>query len=75
VAARKPINIHLPGNDIPAVQNHVKNLFEAIAGKAKLIAPARAGQQAAVGGHLATLSYKNGKKVLWDEKTQKYRFS
>ncbi len=75
VAARKPINIHLPGNDIPAVQNHVKNLFEAIAGKAKLIAPARAGQQAAVGGHLATLSYKNGKKVLWDEKSQKYRFS
>lgn len=75
VAARKPINIHLPGNDIPAVQNHVRNLFDAILGKAKLIAPAKAGQQAAVGGHLATLSYRNGKKVLWDEKTQKYKFS
>lgn len=75
VAARKTVNVHLPGNDVPAVQNHVRNLFEAIAGKAKLVAPVRVGQQAAIGGHLATLSYRNGKKVLWDERTQKYRFA
>ncbi|MDX2181603.1 MAG: Gfo/Idh/MocA family oxidoreductase [Bryobacteraceae bacterium] len=75
VAARKTINVHLPGNDVPAVQNHVRNLFEAIAGKAKLVAPVKVGQQAAIGGHLATLSYRNGKKVLWDERTQKYRFA
>ena len=75
VAARKPINMHLPGNDVPAVQSHVRNLFESILGKAQLIAPAKAGQQAAVGGHLATLSYRNGKKVLWDEKTQKHKFA
>jgi hypothetical protein len=33
------------------------------------------GQQAAVSGHLATLSLRNNKKVLWDSKTQKYRFA
>lgn len=75
VAARKPINIHLPGNDIPAVQNHVRNLFEAIQGKAQLVAPVQVGQQAAIGGHMATMSFKSGKKVLWDEKTQKHRFA
>jgi predicted dehydrogenase len=75
VAARKAVNIHLPGNDVPAVQNHVKNLFESILGKAKLVAPVRVGQQAAVGGHMATLSFRRGKKILWDEKTQKYSFA
>lgn len=75
VAARKPVNIHLPGNDVPAVQAHVRNLFEAIAGKAQLVAPVEVGQQAAIGGHMATLAYRNGKKVLWDTKTQKYKFA
>ncbi len=75
VAARKPVNVHLPGNDVPAVQAHVRNLYESILGKAKLIAPVRVGQQAAIGGHMATLSFRNGKKVLWDEKTQKYKFA
>lgn len=75
VAARKTMNVHLPGNDGPAVQAHVRNLFDAIAGKAQLVAPVEVGQQAAVSGHMATLSYRNGKKVLWDTKTQKYRFA
>lgn len=74
VAARKPIAVSLPGNDAPAVQNHVRNLFEAIQGKAKLVAPVEVGQQAAVSGHMATLAYRNGKKVIWDTKTQKYSF-
>jgi hypothetical protein len=74
VAARKPVNVHLPGNDGPAVQAHVRNLFDAIAGKAQLVAPVEVGQQAAVSGHMATLAYRNGKKILWDTKTQKYRF-
>ncbi len=72
VAARKPVNVHLPGNDRPAVENHVRNLFEAIQGKAKLVAPVEVGQQAAIGGHMATMSFKTGKKILWDEKTQKH---
>ncbi len=75
VAARKPVNVHLPGNDGPAVQAHVRNLFESITGKAQLVAPVQVGQQAAISGHMATLSYRNGRKVLWDDKAQKHRFA
>ncbi len=74
VAARKPVNLYIPNNDNLAVQAHVKNFFEAVLGKAKAIAPATVGQEAAIGGHMATLSYKQGKKIIWEEKTQKYRF-
>ena len=73
VAARQPERIDLPGNDNKAVEAHIKNLLDAIDGKAQLTTPPKMGQQAAIGGHLATMSYKLGKKVLWDEKTQKYR--
>lgn len=54
--------------------DHMRNFVEAVQGKGKAIAPARAGQIAAIPGHLATMSYKQGKKILWDEKTEKYRF-
>ncbi len=43
--------------------------------KRKPSPPRRAGQIAAIPGHLATMSFKNNKKVFWDEKTQKYHFS
>lgn len=75
VAARKETRLELPGNDNNAVQAHIKNWLEAIRGKEKLIAPVQVGQQAAISGHLATLSFRNNKKVLWDDKTQKYRFA
>jgi predicted dehydrogenase len=75
VAARKEMKLELPGNDNNAVQAHVKNWLEAIRGKEKLIAPVQVGQQAAISGHLATLSFRNNKKALWDDKTQKYRFA
>lgn len=75
VAARKEINLHIPGNDNNAVQAHVRNFIEAILGKAEAIAPARIGHQGAIPGHLATLSYRNNKKTYWDEKTERYRFS
>jgi predicted dehydrogenase len=74
VAARKPINLYVQNNDNLAVQAHVKNFLEAVLGKAKAIAPATVGQEAAIGGHMATLSYKQGKKIIWEEKSQKYRF-
>lgn len=73
VAARKAERIDLPGNDNKAVEAHIRNLLDAIDGKAELTTPPKMGQQAAIGGHLATMSYKTGKKILWDEKTQKYR--
>jgi predicted dehydrogenase len=74
VASRKEINIALPANDSSAVQNHVKNFIEAIEGHAQLIAPPIVGQQAAISGHMATLSFRAGKKVIWEEQARKYRF-
>ena len=56
------------------MQAHTANFINAVLGKEKVIAPVEVGQQAAISGHLATLSLKNNKKVLWDSKTQKYRF-
>jgi predicted dehydrogenase len=75
VAGRQEFTEEKPGNDVPAVQNHTANFINAVLGKEKVIAPVEVGQQAAVSGHLATLSFRNGKKVLWDTKTQKYRFA
>jgi len=75
VAARKEINLEIPGNDNNAVQAHIKNFIEAVLGRAKAIAPASVGQEAAIGGHLATLSFRNNKKVYWEAKAGKYRFS
>ncbi len=62
-------------NQQDATAAHVHNFLMAVAGKEKAIAPARAGQIAAIPGHMATLSYKNGKRVVWDAKTEKYSFT
>ena len=75
VAARKELHVELPGNDNKAVEAHIKNWLEAIQGKAKVIAPTRVGQEAAISGHLATLSFRNNKKILWDEQARKYHFA
>ncbi|NUN01644.1 MAG: Gfo/Idh/MocA family oxidoreductase [Bryobacteraceae bacterium] len=74
VAARQEIRIEARGNDANAVQAHVKNFIMAVLGKEKAIAPVEVGQQAAIGGHMATLSFRRDKKILWDDKTNKYRF-
>ena len=39
------------------------------------IAPPPVGQQAAISGHLATLSFKNQKKAIWDDAAKKVRFA
>ncbi len=62
-------------NQPDATEAHIKNFIDAVQGKAKAIAPARAGQIAAIPGHMATLSYKNNKKIYWDPKTEKYHFT
>lgn len=51
--------------------NHFKNFIQSVLGKEKPIAPPPVGQQAAISGHMATLAYKSGKKVTWDEAAQK----
>lgn len=55
--------------------NHFKNFIEAVRGNGSVIAPPTVGQQAAISGHMATLSFKNQKKIFWDEKGEKYRFA
>jgi len=75
VAARTELHLKEANQDNIAVERHIRNFLEAIRGKEKAIAPARMGQVAAIPGHMATLSYRNNKKIYWDEKTDKYRFS
>lgn len=54
--------------------DHVRNFLDAVLGKAKAIAPARAGQIAAIPGHMATISYRQGtKKVTWDDRARKLK--
>ena len=74
VAARGDSHVEIPGNDNKAVEAHIRNWVEAIQGKTKVIAPTSVGQEAAISGHLATLAFRNNKKVLWDEKARTYRF-
>ena len=57
------------------MEAHLHNWIEACRGNGKVIAPPTVGQQAAISGHLATLSYRHGKKVIWDDGTRKYRFA
>jgi predicted dehydrogenase len=71
-------DIHLNGrkdfNEADGAINHFKNFIESIRGNEQPIAPPPVGQQAAISGHMATLSFKNQKKIVWDDATSKYRF-
>jgi predicted dehydrogenase len=75
VKARQPI--HLNGmkdfQEGDGAINHFKNFIQSILGKEQPIAPPPVGQQAAIGGHMATISYKNQKKVTWDDAAKKVR--
>jgi predicted dehydrogenase len=70
--------VHLNGKadfqEEDGVQGHFKNYIASIKGTEKPIAPPPIGQEAAIGGHMATLSYRNKKMILWDEAARKYRF-
>ena len=54
--------------------NHFRNFIQSVLGKEQVIAPPTVGQQAAISGHMATLSLKNQKKTVWDEAAQKVHF-
>jgi len=77
VAARKPI--HLNGKadfgESDGVNNHFRNFIQAILGNEKVIAPPTVGQQAAISGHMATLSFRNRKRIVWDDAAGTYSFS
>jgi len=76
IKARAKIHINGPKdlNEADGAINHFRNFVQAVMGKEKVIAPPEVGQQAAISGHMATLSYKNQKKVVWDNATNKYHF-
>lgn len=61
-------------NQPDSTADHVRNFLDAVLGKAKAIAPARAGQVAAIPGHMATVSYRQGsRKVTWDDRSRKLK--
>lgn len=60
-------------NQPDATADHVKNFLMAVLGKEKAIAPARAGQVAAIPGHMATQSFRSKKPAYWDSKTNKLK--
>jgi hypothetical protein len=45
-----------------------------VRGKRHVIAPPSVGQQAAISGHMASLAFKAGKKIVWDDAASKYHF-
>jgi predicted dehydrogenase len=69
VSARQPI--HLNGKadfgERDGAINHFRNFIRSVQGSEKPIAPPPIGQQAAIGGHMATLSFRNKKKAIWDQ--------
>jgi predicted dehydrogenase len=77
VAARKAVSLNGKKDfgEVDGVQGHFKNFIASIQGKEKPIAPPPVGQQAAISGHMATLSFKNQKKVIWDEAANKHHFA
>jgi predicted dehydrogenase len=61
-------------HEVDGVQAHFKNFIASIKGTEKPIAPPPIGQQAAIGGHMATMSYRNKKMVVWDEASKSAKF-
>ncbi len=75
VKARKELSITIPNNDHLAVEAHIRNWFNSIRGTEKPVAPPQAGYEAAIPGFMSVLSYREGKKVLWDHKADRYRYA
>jgi predicted dehydrogenase len=73
VAARRDLGMTLQDHDNRAVDAHIANFLAAVRGREKAVAPLEAGRQAAISGHLATLSFRRNQKVFWDEKSRTYR--
>lgn len=55
--------------------DHIKNFIDAVKFGKPLNCDGQLGHEAAVTGHLATMSLRREKKILWDHANQKYRFA
>jgi predicted dehydrogenase len=75
---KKRAPIHLNGQkdfgEADGAINHFRNFVEAVRGNEQVIAPPTVGQQAAISGHMATLAFRSGKRVQWDERTEKIKY-
>jgi predicted dehydrogenase len=76
VKARQAIHLNGPTEfkEADGVNNHFRNFIQSIKGAEKPIAPPPVGQEAAISGHMATLSFKNQKKIVWDEAASNYHY-
>jgi len=76
VKARQAIHLNGPKdfNERDGAINHFRNWVEAIRGNEQVIASPEVGQQAAISGHMATLSFKHNRKIQWDDTAAKYEF-
>jgi predicted dehydrogenase len=72
VKERKELTLTIPRNDNLAVEAHIRNWVNSIYGYERPIAPLQAGYEAAVIGLCSVVAYKQGRKVLWDAKNDKY---
>ena len=68
------LNAKTDFNEADGANNHFRNFVQSVLGNEKPIAPPVVGQQAAISGHMATLAFKNQKKIVWDEAANKYHF-
>jgi predicted dehydrogenase len=59
--------------EVDGVQAHFRNFIQSIQGAEKPITPPPVGQEGVIGGHMATMSYKARKMVVWDETGRKAR--
>jgi predicted dehydrogenase len=77
IKSRQAIHINGPQEfkEQDGAINHFRNFIQSVLGKEQPIAPPPVGQQAAISGHMATLSFKNQKKVVWDDAANKYHFA
>ena len=61
-------------NETNSTNDHLKNFVDAIVRGAELNCPAQLGHEAAVTGHLATMSLRSNKKVYWNQREGNYFF-
>jgi predicted dehydrogenase len=74
VRARKPVHYtREPGED-DGVFNHFRNFIQAVLGNEQVITPPTEGLQGVIISYMATLSFRNEKKVVWEDGESKVRF-
>jgi hypothetical protein len=61
--------------EVDGVLAHFRNFINSVKGTEKPITPPPIGQEGAIGGHMATIAYKNKKMVLWDDAAKKAKLA